>query len=184
MKVLRYCILLSIGLSFSARAQDQNKDDKQKAKPAYLVSAHLGSFLPNQIEGVTEILPMWGASYAFPSRGGFIEFGGMAASAHGVKYNNAYAEVRGDFPLEDLLVTGGLGVDAHLYTPPPSLTDPQPKTKASGGGHISGGINAHIADSLWFRVLMKFNISPGTSMYFGFGFEWRPPASEGTQDNP
>ncbi len=125
---------------------------------------------------------MWGASYAIPSRGGFIEFGGLAGNAHGVKYYNVFAEVRGDFPLDDLVVTAGIGADAHLYTPPATALDPAPKNKAAGGGHVSGGINAHIADNLWFKILMKFNVSPGTSMYFGFGFELRADGSDSKDD--
>jgi hypothetical protein len=41
------------------------------------------------------------------------------------------------------------------------------------GGHAGGGLQVHLAGSVWFRGDMKFGFSPGTSLYVGFGLVYR-----------
>src|SRR5258708_7931998 len=100
-----FFFFVSILFSNVLFAQNQGDEKKDILKPAYILNAHLGSFLPSQINGVTEVMPMWGFGYAVPSRKGFLEFGGELSQAKGVSYYIAHVDVRGDFPLEDLLIT-------------------------------------------------------------------------------
>ncbi len=179
-------LLFSVLFSCISSAQNQPDEKKDILKPAYILNAHLGSFLPSQINGVTEVLPMWGFGYSVPSRKGFLEFGGELSQAKGTSYYIGHVEYRGDFPLEDLLISAAIGADVHFYKAADSV-DPTTGNLTTynyatyGGGHISGGIIAHIGDQLWFKTLMKFNISPGASMYVGFGFELRPARDQATE---
>ena len=132
------------------------------------LSTHIGSLLPNQIEGVTEIMPMWGLRYAFPYRGkSIIEVGLANSKAEGVTINEGSLAFRGDFPIQDLLMTAYIGANTYLYTP----LDQDPVT--AFGGFIGGGFLASITKILLFRSEMKFNVNPGTSLHIAFGFELR-----------
>lgn len=130
--------------------------------------AHIGNILPNQVPGVTEIAPQWGL------RGGYrlgpiavAEVGGIAGKGEGVEWTNIHASIRFGVPIETLMGTFFLGGDVHSYEPEGK------KRKTFGGGHVGGGIMSLIADRLWFRADMKFNINPGTSLYIGAGLMFR-----------
>lgn len=192
MRILRHLCTLIWGISLFAGlpARAQQEDDKKDIlTPAYILNAHLGTFLPNQINGVTEVLPMWSFGYGIPSRKGFLEFGADLANAKGLSYYIAHVGYRGDFQVEDLLITADLGVDVHFYKQMDTI-DPNTGLNAQspfsvyGGGHISGGLLAHIGDQLWFKGIMKFNINPGASLYVGFGFELRPGKENNTEEKP
>jgi hypothetical protein len=143
---------------------EEKPDEKNVLMPSF--GAHMGTLLPNQIEGVTEMLPMWGARVGFPRKRSIVELGGMHANSLGVTYTNASVSIKGMFPMEGIygLVYGGL--DGHYYKGP---TDTE--FKMTGGGHLGGGLGAEVAEYLHFRGEMKFNVNPGTSLYIGFGFE-------------
>ena len=66
-----------------------------------------------------------------------------------------------------------VGADATYY----DSVDHNPRVIF--GGHLGGGVQAHLLGSCWFRGDMKFNFSPGTSLYFGFGLVWRLGTGEG-----
>ncbi len=133
---------------------------------------HLGSFLPNQIDGITEILPMWGARYGIKTKRGFIEAGADFSKAMGTRFTTASLSIRGDIPVQSLVGHVSLGLDLHQVIPPGS-----DGTTYLGGGHVGGGIMSLIGGDVWFRSDMKFNINPGTSLYIGFGFLFRFPES-------
>lgn len=157
------CVLMIVALPRMGAAQDK-EDDKNAPMPSF--SAHMGTLLPNQIPGVTEMLPMWGARIGFPRKRSMIEFGGMHANALGTTYSNASLSLKGTIPLEGVYGIVYGGADFHYYKGPLDT-----EFKMTGGGHVGGGLGVEIAQYLHFRGEMKFNVNPGTSMYIGFGFE-------------
>lgn len=155
--------------SLSVFAQDQNAEDEKTKKFGTVYGLHTGPLLPNQIKGMTEIMPLWGAHYAFPVRKGHLEIGIANAHAKGVDYYNGSVSMRGDYNIEDMFAIVFAGLDTHYYAP---AGEP---FGMFFGAHVGGGFAANLGDLLWFRADMKFNVNPGTALYIGFGLEWRLP---------
>lgn len=133
------------------------------------VSFHMGPLLPNSIAATDEILRGIGFRYVYPLSGkALLEGGYTGSNSEGVKYSDINLSLRGDIPFQDLYVFGLLGFDAT-------------RIRGGGasdytyyaGGHAGGGVLAHIADTLFLRMEMRFNFHPGTILFFGFGFEYR-----------
>jgi hypothetical protein len=70
-------------------------------------------------------------------------------------------------PVEQLVGFVYLGADAVRYGPQGG------DLSLLGSGHVGGGVQALLADAVWFRGDMKFNVNPGTALYIGFGFVFR-----------
>ncbi|MBX3021717.1 MAG: hypothetical protein KF799_08590 [Bdellovibrionales bacterium] len=168
-----YALLLT-GISvFSLGAWAQNEDGgSAAASPGadapFEFGMHIGNLLPNQIAGVTEIMGLGGARMGFRlSPGSYLEGGFITGNGSGQQWKNAHVDVRMDVPVENLLGMAYIGADSVYY-----------KGTSGGsrlifGGHVGGGVMAHLSGSAWFRGDMKFGFSPGTSLYFGFGIVWR-----------
>ncbi|HEX4924684.1 MAG TPA: hypothetical protein VFV50_11380 [Bdellovibrionales bacterium] len=135
-------------------------------------SVHTGPLLPNQIEQVTEIMPMWGARVGFPNRNAFVEVGATSARAYGTSLYNGHISYRGDITVESLTGIFYAGLDLYHITPP------EQSARTEGGGHIGAGLMTLIGDVAWFRADMKFNINPGTALYIGFGINFRLPEGQ------
>lgn len=137
-------------------------------------SIHTGPLLPNQIEGMSEIQPVWGLRYGMPTGKGMLEFGLANSRAEGVLYYNFSGSYRYDLVLEE--VTGFIyfGLDVHQWSSPPTDT-----TRIAPGAHVGGGMMLPLGDSIWFRSEMKFNMNPGTALYIGFGLVVRFPGGGG-----
>lgn len=158
-------------------AQDEKADagagGGETSKFGNMYGIHTGPLLPNQIPGMTEIMPLWGIRYGIPVRKGTLETGIASARAKGVEYYNGSVSIRGDYNIDDLFALVYAGLDTHYYSPNGS-----PFTMYFGA-HVGGGFAAHLGDLLWFRSDMKFNVNPGTALYIGFGLEWRAAPGEG-----
>lgn len=131
------------------------------------VGFHLGNLLPAQIDGVTEIMPLWGVRGAYRLRDAFVEAGAIAGNAEGAEWANVHLSLRGDFPIEGLVGTVFAGFDGTQFK------GVNKTAKIFGGGHLGGGVMANISPTVWFRADMKLNVNPGTSLYIGFGFVFR-----------
>lgn len=166
MKTFLIGLFLFILLCFqSLQAQEQ---DNLPFNASYELGAHIGSLLPNQIDGVSEIHPQWGLRMGFGMGGaGTAEITANAGNGEGVMWKQLSLSARMDMPIEELVGIVFIGLDMSIYE---TLTQEQ---KILGGGHIGGGVMSHISQDLWFRVDMKFNINPGTSLYIGGGFVFR-----------
>lgn len=156
-------LLLGPGLVWA----QQNPDDK-KTEPHF--AAQLGPLLPNQIEGMTEIMPTWNLLYGFPYRKGHLELGGASSRGNGVEAYNGFLSYRGEVPMDDITAILYMGIDIHHYYPLGGLS---PRTLF--GGHVGGGFTTLLGDTVWFRGDMKFNVNPGTALYIAFGFEFKLP---------
>lgn len=132
------------------------------------IAVHTGPYLPDHVEGVTELLPSWGMLYAFGEGDFGYEFSWMNANAKATQYNNASIAMRLEIPIADLFGLFMAGVDAHYYQGPEDQT-----FRFSPGAHVAAGVSGHIFRKAWGRALMKFNLNPGTALYFGFGLAIR-----------
>ena len=161
-------VLYTLIFCFSASlwAQQQGDDtDYYGANSNFEMGFHAGRLLPSQIDGVDEIIPQVGFRTSFrSSEKGFWEVGVQGGNGNGMRWAGAHLGLRLDVPVDTLLAHVILGIDVTRYS---STTVDESTT---GGGHIGGGFQALIGGPLWFRTDMKFNISPGVSMYLGFGF--------------
>ncbi|MCB0355659.1 MAG: hypothetical protein KDD40_01550 [Bdellovibrionales bacterium] len=142
--------------------------DKDAYNASYELGAHIGNILPNQVPGASEIQPQWGLRLGFGLGGsGTTEFTANAGNGEGVMWKQASISVRMDMPIEELVGQVFIGGDITMYE-----TQTQ-AAKTFGGGHVGGGVMSLISRDLWFRVDMKFNINPGTSLFIGGGFLFR-----------
>jgi hypothetical protein len=164
----RGVFIIAFLLATNAAAQQQ---DPEKQEYAFEWGAHTGPLLPNQVEGITEIMPTWGARVGFPHRKAFVEIGGTSSRAYGTSIYTGSISYRGDITVETLTGIFYAGLDLHHMTPPDQ------SGTLEGGGHIGAGIMTLIGDVAWFRADMKLNINPGTALYIGFGIHFRIPDS-------
>jgi hypothetical protein len=173
MRLIRNLVLLTAFLHFSLASAQENQDQRQEPLGTEL-GIHTGPLLPNQIQGMSEIQPMWGLRYSVPSGKGMLEFNVANSRAEGVVYYDAYLSYRYDVHMEE--ITGFLivGADIHQWSSPPDDT-----TRVVPGVHVGTGIMMPLGDSLWFRSEMKFNMNPGTALYIGFGLVLKFPDEPG-----
>lgn len=158
-----FIILLAFPLS--ATAQDAGGNVRPTG---HAVSIHMGPLLPNSIGATDEILNGFGFRYGYPlGLSSLAETGYTSSHSHGADYADLDLSLRGDIPFQDLFVFGLIGPDLL------KIKGPNQSSSYYGGGHVGGGILAHIADTLFLRMEMRFNFHPGTILFFGFGFEYR-----------
>ncbi|RME14987.1 MAG: hypothetical protein D6797_07610 [Bdellovibrio sp.] len=153
----------------------------EKQKPGYEVGAFLGNFLPNQIDGVTEITPLSGLRLTLSNASAdtYYEIGVMTGRAYDVEWTNAFLSIAIRYPIESITGIFYIGGDYHGYK-----TSVDAPLQSMGGGHIGGALMTNIRNSLFFRSDMKFNINPGTSLYFGFSFVFFIPSSGDKEAQP
>lgn len=143
----------------SAWAQAESNDSRPPQ-----VGAFIGNLLPNGVDGVDEITPLWGVRYSHGlGRSSFVEGGGIFGHSEGVKWQGAFVSLRMDIPVETLVATTYIGMDFTRYESATKTTSNQ------GGGHVGGGLMSLIGGSSWVRFDMKLNSKPGTSLYFALG---------------
>lgn len=166
---LKHILVFILGLgAVHAHAQEEGKSSVSN-DALYEFGFHLGNLLPNQINGVSEIMGLGGARAGFRlSPGTYAEGGIIMGNGEGVQWKNIHTDVRMDVPIENIVGLATVGADAIYYK-----GNGMSATKLLFGGHVGGGVRAHISGNTWFRTDMKFSFGPGTSLYFGFGFEWR-----------
>ena len=170
----RFLLIFSIILLAPLAQLWAQQGDNAPYNAGYEFGAHIGNILPNQISGVTEIQPQWGLRLGFGMGGaGTTEITANAGNGEGVKWKQLSVSARMDMPIEELVGIVFIGGDISMYE-----TQTQ-EAKSFGGGHVGGGVMSLISRDLWFRMDMKFNINPGTSLYIGGGFMFRYGSSEG-----
>lgn len=134
----------------------------------YELGFHLGSLLPSQIDGVTEIMGLGGVRGGLMiSQGTYFEGGMIFGNGSGQKWKNLHADLRMDVPVENLVGLAYIGADSTYYK------GVNASSRLIFGGHVGAGLRTQITGLTWFRSDMKFSFSPGSSLYIGFGFEFR-----------
>lgn len=159
-------------LALSAHAQNEDgggsASSAQGSDAPFEFGIHAGDLLPNQINGISEIMGLGGVRMGFRlAPQSYVEAGFISGNGSGQEWKNVHADVRMDIPVENLVGIAYVGADANYFK---GLGR---STSLIFGGHVGGGIQAHLSGSTWFRTDMKFGFSPGTSLYFGFGLVWR-----------
>ena len=162
------CFVLLVCLLRASNANAQEGG----AEAGSEISLFVGSLLPNQIDGVTEILPVFGGRYGFATeRLGVAEFGFSNTHAEGVDFTILSASLRADLPAIDQFIGSVYGgLDLTWYRPAGSEDRTTEK-----GLHVGAAMAVMVNDNLWFRSDLKFNASPGTSMALQFGLVFRGP---------
>jgi hypothetical protein len=138
------------------------------ASGTYEVGMHLGTLLPNQIGGVSEIMSLGGIRGGVRiAQQGWWESGLITGNGEGQTWRNIHTDIRMDIPYENLVGIAGVGLDIIQFS------GPSTSSTLDFGGHVNLGVQANLGGSIWFRTDMKFGFSPGTSLYIGFGLTYR-----------
>jgi len=129
-----------------------------------------GYLLPSQIQNVTDILPLFGARYAFNFTSVALELEAENAHAEGVDWTQAALSFRFSVPI-DAGIEGLFyaGPDAIWYIPNGDTT-----RLLDLGFHAGVAGVAQVKDSLWLRADLKFVGNPGASLYILAGLMFRP----------
>jgi hypothetical protein len=163
-------VILILGVLVSISLFSDNAIAQEAPSPSgHAVSIHVGPLLPKSVGTTDEILNGKGFRYGYPlAESVLLESGYTQSNSKGVSYGDLNLSLRGDFPFQDLFLFGligadlirikGVGKDDYTYY---------------ASTHAGGGVLAHIADTLFLRMEMRFNFHPGTILFFGFGFEYR-----------
>jgi hypothetical protein len=166
MKLLKLVLIAAIALAgslvFSTPAQAAEGGGND-------ISMFVGSMLPNQIDGVSEVLPVFGGRYGLGTRFGMVELGGSNSHARGVDFTTIEANYRHDIPVDsDVLGLIEGGLDFNYYIP-----ENESSRKAETGFHIAAGGMMMVSKAFWLRSDLKFMGGPGTSLTLLFGFVLR-----------
>lgn len=136
-------------------------------------SLFVGYKLPNQIDNVTEILPLFGARYGFESSFGNLEFALENSNAEGVGWTSFGVSLRAEGSVAH-------GISSLIYAGP-SLHYFQPAGESSRkfdyGVHFGVAGLMLVSDTLWLRSDLKFTGGPGTALDLLIGLMFRAPGS-------
>ncbi|MBK9294615.1 MAG: hypothetical protein IPM57_09240 [Oligoflexia bacterium] len=178
--------------SFAQEEQEEAKIGGVPAKFATMskeVSFLCGPFLPNQIEGITEGIPLCGGRFAFKTANNrYLEINFLSGSSKAQRYILGSLSIRGDTAFDDIIASVYVGGDIHYPTRP--FYDPTTgiatgdSTSIYFGGHLGGALWAELTDGLYVRSDLKFNLNPGTSLFLGFNLVLRfDPSSDQQNTN-
>jgi hypothetical protein len=158
-------VVVSLVTGFNAHAQDSGTGGDD-------FGLFLGYMLPNQIDGVTDIVPIFGGRYAFGLSGvGALELEGMNTHSEGIDFTTIGASLRGEIPVMHGIhgiVYGG--PDLHYYIPRGDTV-----RHTDYGVHVGIGGMMLVTDTLWLRTDLRFNGNPGTALLLLFGAMFRIP---------
>lgn len=137
------------------------------------LSLFAGYLLPNDIDNVTDILPVFGGRYALAMPLGSVELEMTNTHSRGVDFTSFTASLRGEAqigPGISGLIYGG--PDLHWYIP---QGDTQRHTDY--GVHVGGAGLLMVTDAFWLRGDLKLNLNPGTALVLLFGIMLRTPGT-------
>jgi len=169
--MLRIICLSTFLVLFTQNALAQGSSNQYGAE----ASGYIGTLLPNQIAGVSEILPVWGLRYSHPVSFGFVEAGVRDSHAKGVVWDVVSLDLRFDMNTVDGFTNiFYLGADMNAYKP--TFRGDRIWT---AGGHFGSGLLMKVANSFWIRTDIGLAVSPGTSLFLNIGIALRTPAGGG-----
>lgn len=172
MRVTSLLFLLSTLFSVApALAQTPPTPQQANGRSYFDFGFKTGSFLPNDIAGVRELLPIWGVKMGHPiSESLSMEYDVDFANAKGVTYYLAYLSLRHDFALGKILPMFFLiGVDGHYYKRIDTYGEitgnlTEYPFQFTGGWHLGFGTETEIYGDLLFRTDFRMGFGPGTQL--------------------
>ena len=142
----------------------------------YTLSLSTGSLLPYGIEGVRELLPIWGMRFGHSIGDNMsFEYNLMAANAKGVSYYIGYVSWRTDFEIENSLPLFFLiGGDAHFYKRRDTYGEitgnlTEYDFRFASGWHLGFGSETKLSESLRARTDFRLGLGPGTQLIVTLG---------------
>ncbi len=172
-KALRFVLSMGICLmTLIPTASAQAQENATARSTGYVdLGIKTGSFLPYEIEGVTEVLPFWGIKIGHTVSSTLaLEYDLDIAHAKGVTYLLGYFSLRHDFVVGQVLPLFFLiGADAHYFKKKDS---PDPVSglviehpwKFFGGWHAGVGTETVIYGDIWLRADVRMGFSPGRQL--------------------
>lgn len=176
MKRLSLSLLCSLFLicGFSAESLAQTPADGGgggDASSYFDLGLKTGSYLPYDIEGVRELLPIWGFFLGHSvSETLALEYDFNIAHAKGVVYYLAYFSLRHDFIVNNVLpLFFTIGVDIHHYKRKDSYGEitgnrTEYPFNTITGWHVGAGTETQIYGDLYFRSDFRMGFSPGRQL--------------------
>ena len=174
-------LLIILALPQLSMAQQQGQTAQQENPNGYFdLGIKTGSFLPYDIEGVRDLLPMWGLMLGHDvSQTLSVEYDIMMANAKGVTYYMAYLSLRHDFVVGRVLpLFFLLGVDGHYYKRRDSYGEitgnrTEYDFQGSGGWHLGFGTETVVYGDILFRTDFRMGFSPGRQLIVSIGGVYR-----------
>ena len=166
-----FIFIVQSGLTFQW-AKAQTNQTAQASTPGYFdLGIKTGSFLPYDIEGVRDLLPIWGIKLGHDvSRTLSLEYDIDIAHAKGVQYFLGYFSLRHDFVVGNAIpLFSTLGVDAHYYKRRDSYGEITGRRteydyQFSGGWHLGFGTETVVYGDILFRADFRMGFSPGRQL--------------------
>ena len=181
-----------LGASIALAQADEKQGESGSVSPRFAAMSTeaafvCGEFLPNQIEGITELMPLCGARAGFKmGKKTFMEGQLVGGSARAQRYILGSFSFRGDLQVDDIVGSFYGGPDIHYATSPTYGTSGAngEQTKMYFGVHIGGAVWWEFTDNLFLRTDLQFNLNPGTSLFVGFSLVLRFGAGGGDGGGP
>lgn len=194
MHIIACFLTLTLAYAPHVLAQQQNEENSSGQIPAKFsvmskeATFLCGPFLPNQIEGITESMPLCGGRLGFrTTQNRYLEFTVLSGASRAQRYILGSMSIRGDTAFDDIIASVYIGGDIHYPTRPfyDAVTGVATgdSTSIFFGGHIGGAMWAELTDGVYVRSDLKFNLNPGTSLFLGFNIVLRFDPT-GDRDNP
>jgi hypothetical protein len=181
-------LLLSTFAFGQTQDQQQGEENKNGLSPHFSAMSKeaeflCSQFLPNAIEGITELMTLCGGRFGMRTgSGSFVEGTFISGAGRGQRYTMGSLALRGDYALDDFIGSMFIGPDLHYATNPVySGTGVGEDTKIYIGFHVGGSIWWELNDVAYLRTDLKFNFNPGNSLLVMVGLVLRfDPAGEQT----
>lgn len=127
--------------------------------PQWEVGAAVGRLLPDQVDGVTEVMSLGGAHLAYRlSPMVYAQSHFLTGNGHGQSWRNLGLSVRLDQELQDFLVSIYGGAQSTLSS------GPGVKESNEFGGFVGGGLLMSTGGPTWLKMDMNFGFGPGTTL--------------------
>lgn len=162
MSSTKILLVLSVIFTFSQPVFAQ--DNSGGAPKGFEAGIFVGNILPNQIPGMEEIHPQGGIRMGWSQKHGGADLAIATGKGEGVEWGDVSLSFRMDIPVDTYIAMAYLGVDYIRYQ------GVGEDVKSFGGGHVGGGLMIPVGGPAAFRLDMKFNVNPGTSLLIAFGF--------------
>lgn len=136
--------------------------------PPMEVGLLVGRLLPNQIDGIDEVMSLSGLHFAYRlSPMVYAQSFVHAGKGEGQSWKSLGLSVRMDQTLEEFLVSFYGGAQSTLSSGPSS------SEKNVWGAFLGGSLLAGTGGPTWLKLDMNFGFGPGTSLFISLGLLFR-----------